>query len=64
VEITGGEQRIKAIPVSPKICRFLKIKKGEPVLYLERKLETNVSGLFLYSSIYCNTEKYSIYGTF
>ena len=64
VEITGGEQRIKAIPVSPKISRFLKIKKGEPVLHLERKLETNVSGLFLYSSIYCNTEKYSIYGTF
>jgi DNA-binding GntR family transcriptional regulator len=64
VEITGGEQRIKAIPVASKISRFLKIKKGEPVLHLERKLETNVSGLFLYSSIYCNTEKYSIYGTF
>jgi DNA-binding GntR family transcriptional regulator len=64
VEIKGGEQRIKAIPASPKISRFLKIRKGEPVLHLERKLETDVSGLFLYSSIYCNTEKYSVYGTF
>jgi DNA-binding GntR family transcriptional regulator len=64
VEIKGGEQRIKAIPSSLKISRFLKIKKGEPVLHLERKMETNVQGLFLYSSIYCNTEKYSIYGTF
>jgi DNA-binding GntR family transcriptional regulator len=64
VEIKGGEQRIKAIPSSLKISKFLKIKKGEPVLHLERKLETNVTGLFLYSSIYCNTEKYSIYGTF
>jgi len=64
VEIKGGEQRIKAIPSSPKISRFLKIRKGEPVLHMERKLETNITGLFLYSSIYCNTEKYSIYGTF
>jgi GntR family transcriptional regulator/GntR family frlABCD operon transcriptional regulator len=64
VEIKGGEQRIKAIPASGKISRFLSIKTGEPVLHLERKMETNISGLFIYSSIYCNTEKYSIYGTF
>jgi DNA-binding GntR family transcriptional regulator len=64
VEIRAGEQRIKAIPSSAKISKFLKIKKGDPVLHLERKLETNITGLYLYSSIYCNTEKYSIYGTF
>jgi DNA-binding GntR family transcriptional regulator len=64
VEIRGGEQRIKAIQASGKISRFLKIKNGEPVLHLERKMETNIQGLFIYSSIYCNTEKYSIYGTF
>ena len=64
VEIKGGEQRIKAIPSSLKISKFLRIRKGEPVLHLERKMETNIAGLFLYSSIYCNTEKYSIYGTF
>ena len=64
VEIRGGEQRIKAIPATSKISRFLKIGKGEAVLHLERKMETSVPGLFLYSSIYCNTEKYSIYGTF
>jgi GntR family transcriptional regulator/GntR family frlABCD operon transcriptional regulator len=64
IEIKGGAQRIKAIPASPKISRFLKIKKGEPVLHLERKIETSVPGLFLYSSIYCNTGDYSIYGTF
>jgi GntR family transcriptional regulator/GntR family frlABCD operon transcriptional regulator len=64
IEIKGGEQRIKAIPSSSRIGKFLKIKKGEPVLHLERKLETSLPGLYLYSSIYCNTEKYSIYGTF
>jgi DNA-binding GntR family transcriptional regulator len=64
VEIKGGEQRIKAIPASTKISGFLNIKKRQPVLHLERKMETNVTGLFLYSSIYCNTEKYSIFGRF
>ena len=64
IEIKGGEQRIKAIPSSSRIGKFLKIRKGEPVLHLERKLETSIPGLYLYSSIYCNTEKYSVYGTF
>lgn len=64
IEIKGGEQRIKAIPVTSRIGRFLKMKKDQPVLHLERRLETNNPGLFLYSSIYCNTEKYSIFGRF
>lgn len=64
IEVKGGEQRIKAIPVNTKIGRFLRMKKDQPVLHLERKLETSNPGLFLYSSIYCNTEKYSIFGRF
>jgi DNA-binding GntR family transcriptional regulator len=64
VEIKGGDQRIKAIPASQKISGFLHIKKGQPVLHLERKMETNNPGLFLYSSIFCNTGKYAIFGRF
>jgi len=64
IEIKGGEQRIKAIPANAKIRRFLKIGKDHPVLHLERRMETNNPGLFLYSSIFCNTEKYSIFGRF
>jgi DNA-binding GntR family transcriptional regulator len=64
VEIKGGEQRIKAIPATGKISRFLHLKKDQPVLHLERKMETTTPGLFLYSSIFCNTEKYSIFGRF
>lgn len=64
IEIKGGDQRLKAIPVSAKISRFLHLKKGQPVLHLERKMETNNPELFLYSSIFCNTEKYSIFGRF
>jgi len=64
IEIRGGEQRIKAITASGNISRFLHLAKSQPVLHLERKLETNIPGLFLYSSIYCNTEKYSVFGRF
>ena len=64
VEIKGGEQRIKAIHSSVKISRFLKLKRNQPVLHLERKMETNINGLFVYSSIFCNTEQYSIFGRF
>jgi DNA-binding GntR family transcriptional regulator len=64
IEIKGGEQRIKAIPATSRISRFLHLKKDQAVLHLERKMETNNAGLFLYSSIFCNTEKYSIFGRF
>ena len=64
IEIKGGDQRIKAIPANAKIGRFLQLEKGQPVLHLERKMETNNPDLFLYSSIFCSTEKYSIFGRF
>ncbi|NMC38149.1 MAG: GntR family transcriptional regulator [Bacteroidales bacterium] len=64
VEVRGGEQRIRAIPATGRTGRYLRIARGQPVLHLERKLETNVNGLYLYSSIYCNTVKYSIFGRF
>jgi DNA-binding GntR family transcriptional regulator len=64
IEIKGGEQRIRAISPSLKISRFLKLVKRQPVLHLERKMETNINGLYLYSSIFCNTGKYSIFGRF
>jgi GntR family transcriptional regulator/GntR family frlABCD operon transcriptional regulator len=64
IEIKGGEQRIKSVPADSKTSKFLKIKRNQPVLHLERKMETNKPGLFLYSSIFCNTEKYSIFGRF
>ena len=64
IEVMGGEQRIKAIPATGKISSYLKLNEGQPVLHLERKLETNDPALFLYSSIFCNTAKYSIFGRF
>jgi len=64
VEIKGGEQRIKAIMAENEISVYLKIKPGHPVLHMERKMVTNRPELNIYSSIFCNTKDYAIFGTF
>lgn len=64
IEVTGGEQRIRAIPPETKIRNFLQLKKEEPVLHLERRMKTNRPALYIYSSIYCNTAEYAIFGRF
>ncbi len=64
IEIKGGEQKLKAIKADDKISQLLNIKKGEPVLYVERKLSTNRDGFHIYSTIYFNSEKHAIFGNF
>ncbi|MFA6127978.1 MAG: GntR family transcriptional regulator [Bacteroidales bacterium] len=64
IEIKGGVQRLKAIAAEGKIIDLLKVKKGKPVLYLERKLETSRANFYIYSSLYCNTETHALYGAF
>ena len=64
IEVKGGEQKIKALHAEKEICSYLKLDCHHPVLHLERKMMTNRTDLNIYSSIYCNTEQYAIYGTF
>lgn len=64
IEIKGGEQKLRAIGANQLISRYFKIKKGHPVLHLERKLDTNRHGFNIYSSFFCNTENYSLTGIF
>jgi GntR family transcriptional regulator/GntR family frlABCD operon transcriptional regulator len=64
LEIKGGVQRLKAIPAEGQIIDLLKVKKGKPVLYLERRLATSRPNFFIYSSLYCNTETHSLFGAF
>lgn len=64
VSILGGEQQLKAIVPDEKIKKLLQLKKGQPVLYIERKLTTNKEGFNIYSTIYFNSEKHSIFGSF
>lgn len=64
VEIKGGEQRLKAIKADQWIGKLLNLEPGEPVLSIERKLNTNREGFHIYSTIWFNSAKHSIYGTF
>lgn len=64
IQVTGGEQRLKAMRCPDNIARLLKIKKDEPVLYLERKMNTNRDGFHIYSIIWFNSMHHSIFGRF
>lgn len=64
IEILGGEQKLKAIKPSVQIRQLLKLKPGHPVLYIERKLTTNKEHFNIYSTIYFNSEKHAIFGSF
>lgn len=64
IEILGGEQKLKAIKPDNKIKQLLTLKSGQPVLHIERKLTTNKAGFNIYSTIYFNSEKHAIFGSF
>ena len=64
INILGGEQQLKAIVPGEKIKKLLRLKKGQPVLYIERKLTTNKEGFNIYSTIFFNSEKHTIFGSF
>jgi GntR family transcriptional regulator/GntR family frlABCD operon transcriptional regulator len=64
IEVKGGEQKLKALKSDKNIGKLLNLPSGEPVLYLERKLNTNREGFHIYSFIWFNSAKHSIFGTF
>ena len=64
IEILGGEQKLKAVKPENHIKQLLKLKAGQPVLHIERKLATNRENFNIYSTIYFNSEKHAIFGSF
>jgi len=64
IQVTSGDQRIKAMRCPENIAALLEIKKGEPVLYLQRKMNTNREGFHIYSIIWFNSMNHTIYGQF
>jgi len=64
IEVRGGEQKLKALKADKTIGKLLNIREGDPVLYVERKLFTNREGFNIYSTIYFNSEKHAIFGSF
>jgi DNA-binding GntR family transcriptional regulator len=64
MNIIGGEQQLKAIVPEADVKKLLQLKTGQPVLYIERKLTTNKEGFNIYSTIFFNSEKHAIFGSF
>jgi DNA-binding GntR family transcriptional regulator len=64
IKILGGEQQLKAIIPDSRIRKLLKLKNTQPVLFIERKLNTNKEGFNIYSTIYFSSENHAIYGIF
>jgi len=64
IEVKGGEQRIFAIKADKRLGDYFGVKPGQPVLKLDRKIETNRIGFYLYSQVFCNTQEVALYGTF
>ncbi|TLX74651.1 GntR family transcriptional regulator [Labilibacter sediminis] len=64
IEVIGGEQKLMAITADEKIQKYFNLKSAQPILRLDRKMETSKEGFFFYSQVYCNTADYALYGTF
>ncbi len=64
VQVKGGVQQLFAIKADRALQNYFKVKPGHPVLQLNRKIETDRPGLFIYSKVFCNTQEYALSGTF
>lgn len=64
IEILNVQQDIRAREASKKMAVFLGITPGKPIIHMYRKYTTNRNELFIYGSLYCNTEKYFISSNF
>lgn len=64
ITVTGGIQQLFAISADKRTHSLLKIRQGHPVLQVNRRMETNRPGFYLYSQIFCVTSKYGLSGTF
>ena len=60
LEITRVEQDLRAVTADVEAAVHLRVEIGSPLLLIYLKFYTNRDHLFVYSSLLCNTEKYSI----
>lgn len=60
MQITGAEQDIRAISADAAICSYLPINPGQPILQIILKFTTSEPDFHVYSTLYCDTSKYSI----
>lgn len=60
IEIMGLEQSIRAIGGEKSISDLLKMETKAPLLYISRRYKTSVPHFYVYSMLFCNTDKYAI----
>lgn len=60
VEITNVEQDLRAVLADNETAKLLNVTEGSPLLHIYLKFFTNREHLFVYSSLLCNTDKFSI----
>lgn len=64
IEINNVSQDLHAIAANEEIAFHLDYYPGAPLIHLYRKYTTSKPDLKIYSSLYCNTEKYFLSNEF
>jgi len=64
LEVVSVEQEVTAIHADAIKARLLEVHLNSPVIHIYRRYHTNDKGFFIYSSLFCNTDKYSIGNVF
>lgn len=64
LEVNNLSQDLRAIPADDDVAELLKYYPGSPLVHIYRKYRTSRPGLNIYSSLYCNTEKYYLSNDF
>ncbi|WP_338869107.1 GntR family transcriptional regulator [Spirosoma sp. SC4-14] len=62
--VTGGEQKIQALPAENHIANQLQVEPGSPVLRLEKRIDTNKSDFSFYSLLFARTDQFLLQGRF
>ncbi len=60
IDVQDMVQEVKAVSAEKEIAVHLKCKVKSPVLHILRRYKTSKPGFFLYSSTFCNTDKYAV----
>lgn len=60
--VTGGEQKIAAIPADEDAQRLLDIPPDQPILHLQKKYETNRPDYHFYTTIRARTDHFYLQG--
>jgi len=60
IDVQDMVQEVKAVSADRRVAQALGIKAKSPVLHIVRRYSTSRAGFYLYSSTYCNTDKYAV----